>query len=183
MLFQTCTSFFLVEHKRRYFEETNSPRWHLKKYYRSQWGPSTVWLPAFFKISSMFHIRKKLEEVELRMTKFSFLGELSLSGLKKKKNLIECNLTLAVSQTLFSFMLQQRKKMYVCSEVNSVVLFESVWSGSDGRTGSVHTTDGGHQSHRSGEIHVSSDSRYRLMHLTHAFNFSATPLTVIQVHL
>ncbi len=32
-----------------------------KKYYGSQWGPATIWLPVFFKISYfMFHSGKKL---------------------------------------------------------------------------------------------------------------------------
>ncbi len=65
MSLQTCISFSYVEHKRRYFEEPNS-----------FWSPltstvgkeilwkTTVWSPAFFKISYfVFNIRKKLKQV------------------------------------------------------------------------------------------------------------------------
>jgi len=31
----------------------------MKKYYGSQWVPSTVWIPTFFKISSFVFHRKK----------------------------------------------------------------------------------------------------------------------------
>ncbi len=52
-----------VEHKRRYFEEPNCCLSQLtsivEKEILCQWGPSSHWLPAFFKLSSfMFNIRK-----------------------------------------------------------------------------------------------------------------------------
>ncbi len=62
-----------------------SPLTSINKYYGSQWGPSPVWLPAFFKISSfMFNIKstkKKHSCLEWHedgkiMTICSFLGEL-----------------------------------------------------------------------------------------------------------
>jgi len=45
---------------------------NMEKYYGSQWGPSTVWLPTFFKISSfVFSRRKKFIQVwnNLRVSK------------------------------------------------------------------------------------------------------------------
>ncbi len=44
--------------------------------YRSQWGPATVWIPTFFKLSySMFNRRKEQQVNDDRIT---FLCELSL---------------------------------------------------------------------------------------------------------
>uniref|UniRef100_A0A671L2M5 Collagen, type XI, alpha 2 n=1 Tax=Sinocyclocheilus anshuiensis TaxID=1608454 RepID=A0A671L2M5_9TELE len=45
-----------------------------------QWGSATVWLPTFFKISFVFSRKKKFIQVwnNLRVSKFSFFGELSL---------------------------------------------------------------------------------------------------------
>jgi len=51
-----------AEHKWRYFEECQEPNswthWFPYEttisYYGSQWRPSTVWLPTFFKISPFF---------------------------------------------------------------------------------------------------------------------------------
>ncbi len=68
-----------VKHKIIYFVEPNSCWSPLnsivgKKYYGSLWGPSTVLLPVFFKISSfVVNIRKKLVQVWNDMR-----GELSL---------------------------------------------------------------------------------------------------------
>jgi len=54
-------------------------------YYGSQWGPSNVWLPTCFKISSfVLNRRKKLLQVleqlegEKMLTEFVFLDELTL---------------------------------------------------------------------------------------------------------
>jgi len=44
-------------------QTVNGPHWG-KKYYGSQWGPLTVWLPTFFKILSfVFSKRKKFIQV------------------------------------------------------------------------------------------------------------------------
>jgi len=72
MLFQNCMSFLLLLNTKRYFEERWSPIrwWHPltsivgKKYYRSQWLPSIVWLPAFFKICYFVFNRRKNEGLE-----------------------------------------------------------------------------------------------------------------------
>jgi len=53
----------------------------LKKYIYCgrQWGPSTVWLQTFFKISSfVFNRRKKNRFTGLEQLEYNFLGELSL---------------------------------------------------------------------------------------------------------
>ncbi len=55
-----------------------------KKYYGSQWLPLTVWLPTFFKISSLCSAeKKKLKQVwnDMRVSKSGqdfILGELTL---------------------------------------------------------------------------------------------------------
>ncbi len=78
MSFQTCMSFFLMLNTKedilKDFEEPNSCWSPLtEKCNGSQWGPSTFWLPAFFKISSfIFNIRKKLIQVwnDMRVSKW-----------------------------------------------------------------------------------------------------------------
>jgi len=66
-----------------YFEDNVQPNnwctpltstvWSGEKYNRSQWGPTTVWLPTFFKISSFaFNRRQKFIQVwsNLRLSKW-----------------------------------------------------------------------------------------------------------------
>ncbi len=65
MLFQTQKKIFW-----RILKNQTVVGLHIKgnKYYRSQWGPSDVWLPAFFKVFSfMFNIRNSYGFVNDKM--------------------------------------------------------------------------------------------------------------------
>ncbi len=75
-----------------------------KNYYRSQWGPSTVWLHSFFKISSsMFNRIKKFTDVWniLRVSKwwqnFHFRWTIPLRALHKPKQVYFWTLSAAKS--------------------------------------------------------------------------------------
>jgi len=53
-----------AEHKGIHFEECWQPSiwwtlYYFYSYYGSQWGPSTVWLPTFFKMYSFVFGRRK----------------------------------------------------------------------------------------------------------------------------
>ncbi len=74
-LSQTCINFFLVLNKKEDILKNvgnqtvagpivfNSKKKKKSKYYGSQRGPATVWLPTFFKITFMFNRRKKVIQV------------------------------------------------------------------------------------------------------------------------
>jgi len=71
-----------VEHKSSYFEVYGQPKrpnapltpivW--KKYYGSQWLPSTVWLPKYLLIFKISFVFRRQTFIQYMMTTFSFLG-------------------------------------------------------------------------------------------------------------
>jgi len=81
---------------------------HFEKYYGSQWGPSTLWLPIFFKISSfVFSRRKKFKKVwnNLRVSKWLQNCPLNFSF-----NLI-CNQHFSQCSAFLDYLISGQKKV------------------------------------------------------------------------